>query len=70
MVNGCLHLGSAAESAEHEDVAANTVKTSVTTNRHGIIFQRIFNLLCYFYHGWHSAFVTLSDFGPLCLPEA
>lgn len=69
MVNGWLHLGNAAESAEHEVVAANPVKTSVTTNRHGIIFQRTFNFPCYF-HDWHSAFVTLSDFGPLCLPEA
>jgi hypothetical protein len=32
MVNDCLQLGSAAESAEPEDVAANPVKTSVTTN--------------------------------------
>jgi len=37
MVNGCLNLGSAAEAAETENVAANPVKTPVTTNRDGII---------------------------------
>jgi hypothetical protein len=45
MVNGCLHLGSSAESPEPEDAAANSVKMAVTTDRHGIIFQRTFNLL-------------------------
>ena len=45
MVNGCLHLGSVAESAEPEEVAADSVKTSLTTSRHDIIFLRTFNLL-------------------------